>query len=115
MPATPQPAAWPRVAAPSGAAHLATAPALVEWIDAYAEQLHEQIDRHRDFMLQLACASCGDPGAHPVCPLVACPRVAALREAIRETVVVLEATRHSFKSRQLVVIRKRLTDVLVTR
>lgn len=81
------------IAAPSGADPLATVPTLVELIDVWVEQLHGQIDTQRDLMLQLACASCGDFGIRPLCPLADCPHLATLRRAIRKTVIVLEATR----------------------
>lgn len=39
-------------------------------------------------------------------------KTAQLREALEETILVLERTRHSFKSRELGKLRRRLTDLL---
>ncbi|MEP6591458.1 MAG: response regulator [Gemmatimonadota bacterium] len=50
-------------------------------------------------------------GANP-CQLMNCPRGAQLQAAVRETVAVLEATRASFKSKQLGDLRQQLELVL---
>lgn len=52
-------------------------------------------------------------GRSSPCHLLDCPRPAALRQAIRETVSVLESTRSSFKSRELAIMRQKLETLLV--
>jgi hypothetical protein len=63
-------------------------------------------------MRDLVDAALFDVGSKPICPLLICPRLDNLRRALRETVVALEATRRSFKSKQLEVVRTRLLGVL---
>ena len=46
------------------------------------------------------------------CSLLDCPRRKAYEAMLRETIQVLEATRRSFKSHQLQVLRERIMGVL---
>jgi DNA-binding response OmpR family regulator len=46
------------------------------------------------------------------CHLLDCPWQAAMRAAIRDTIVVLEETKRSFKSKELGALRKRLQSIL---
>ncbi len=50
--------------------------------------------------------------APPACNLLDCPREAALIDALREAVAVLEKTRNSFKSKELGQLRRRMEEVL---
>ncbi len=47
-----------------------------------------------------------------VCGLMDCPRLAALVEALQETISVLEATKSSFRSKELGRLRKQLEQIL---
>jgi len=61
---------------------------------------------------QLGRALAGNPvGAHP-CQLLNCPRGSQLQEAVRETIRVLEDTKHAFKSKALGELRQRLELLL---
>ena len=51
-------------------------------------------------------------GSPDACGLHDCPRVAALAQAIREAVTVLEKTKGTFKSRQLGDLRRKLEGVI---
>jgi DNA-binding response OmpR family regulator len=61
---------------------------------------------------QLGRALAGHPvGEHP-CQLLNCPRGAQLQEAVRETIRVLEDTKHAFKSKALGDLRRKLELLL---
>lgn len=61
---------------------------------------------------QLGRALSGKPvGQHP-CQLLNCPRGAQLNEAVRETIRVLEETKHAFKSKALGELRHKLELML---
>lgn len=61
---------------------------------------------------QLGRALAGQPVANNPCQLMNCPRGAQLMEAVRETIDVLEATKHAFKSKQLGELRAKLELLL---
>lgn len=61
---------------------------------------------------QLGLALAQQPVSGSPCQLINCPRGMQLREAVRETIDVLEETKHSFKSKTLADLRKRLELVL---
>lgn len=62
---------------------------------------------------QLGCAlaQCEAAQAHP-CQLLNCPRGMQLREAVRETIKVLEETKSSFRSKALGTLRRQLQVML---
>lgn len=61
---------------------------------------------------QLGRALSGKPvGQHP-CQLLNCPRGAQLQEAVKETIRVLEETKHAFKSKALGELRHKLELML---
>ena len=53
----------------------------------------------------------GEVQSHP-CQLINCPRGAQLREAVKETIAVLEETKHAFKSKTLAGLRQKLELLL---
>ena len=76
-----------------------------------ADQLAEATERHRALL-----AAASQAGEGPLfgerCVALRCPCRAKYRETITEAIHVLEATRKSFKSRQLAVLRQKLIDSL---
>jgi hypothetical protein len=84
---------------------------LDEYSDRVAEELHRRIDLQRALIGRLL-AGVAAPGAGVTCPLVACPRLSKVEEAVREAIEVLEETRSAFKSKRLEVLRKKLIGVL---
>lgn len=58
-----------------------------------------------------ALAQCEAAHAHP-CQLLNCPRGLQLREAVRETITVLEETKSSFRSKALGTLRRQLQVML---
>ncbi|MFN8652195.1 MAG: response regulator [Gemmatimonadales bacterium] len=61
---------------------------------------------------QLGRALSGKPVEQHPCQLLNCPRGAQLQEAVRETIRVLEETRHAFKSKALGELRHKLELML---
>lgn len=51
-------------------------------------------------------------GEHNVCSLVDCPRLDTLVGALKETIAVLEKTKHSFKSKELGELRRHLEHLM---
>jgi hypothetical protein len=49
-----------------------------------------------------------------VCQLLNCPRHAELLEMIRDAIMVLEKTKHSFRSKELAALRFRLEKAFKT-
>lgn len=80
-------------------------------IRASAEELREQLERHRQ-LLRSALADEGGERKMDLCPRVECPHERRLRELLLETIRVLEQTRKSFKSKRLKRLREKLTGVL---
>jgi aromatic ring hydroxylase len=72
-----------------------------------AEDLRQRVEIHRQLLVRL----CG--GGASVSVDLESANEAILKAAVAETIDVLESTRRSFKSKQLEVLRKRLTRVLV--
>jgi len=85
---------------------------LGEYVDRIATELHERVDHQRAVLRKVLGERC--PGREEIryCPLVDCPRIEALRSALRETVGVLEESRSAFKSKRLEVMRKKLIEIL---
>jgi hypothetical protein len=76
-----------------------------------ADELAERLALHRELLRQ---ATSRQEPAEPLgqCPTFDCRHRRQLRRILGEVVAVLEETRHSFKSKQLEALRKRLTTVL---
>ena len=85
-----------------------------EYAGRIAEEMHRRVDLQRALIVRLLAD--GLPvGAWGTCPLVGCPRLSKIEEAVKEAIEVLDETRRAFKSRRLEVLRKKLTDVLSDR
>ena len=61
---------------------------------------------------EIGRALSGNPAQSHACSLLNCPRGAQLREGIKQTIDVLEATKRSFKSKELADLRQQLEVLL---
>ena len=83
-----------------------------EYIDRVAREIHERVE-HQRIILKHILGSGKDGGIFlAYCSLIDCQRLKRLREVLFETIVALEETKSSFKSRKLEVMRKKLTKIL---
>lgn len=84
-------------------------PGLVDEIAHSAAELHSRAERHQALVSRL-CRDAGSVGIHG-------EREGSSRALVKDTLVdaieILEGTRRAFKSKQLEVLRRRLTRVLV--
>ena len=86
---------------------------LIRLIDKSSEELHQRIDMHRYLMKTILEQSVGDGKLNrPFLPSCSFDQ-RRLKEAIQETIEVLEETRKAFKSKRLEALRKKLTQVLI--
>jgi len=87
--------------------------ALITAIDRSAEELHQKIDMHR-YLMAAILEQKMDGGNIKQLSLTACsPDETRLKEALRETIEILEESRKAFKSKRLEALRKKLTQVLI--
>ena len=75
------------------------------------EALMRQVASHRD-LVHRALQPEGDEHKVTLCGSADCPHRRQLRQALKETIAVLEGTRKAFKSRQLEQLRLKLLAVL---
>jgi len=85
---------------------------LREYVAEITRELGERIEHQRQVMLKLIGER--EQKGQPIdyCPLVDCGPRKRLREALRETVAVLEDTRRAFKSKRLEELRLKLESLL---
>jgi hypothetical protein len=79
-----------------------------------AEELHQHIELHRKLVTSMLGTGVDDADIQALFHV--CPRrnrEARLREAIQETIEVLDESRKAFKSKRLEALRKKLTILLV--
>jgi hypothetical protein len=79
-----------------------------------AEELHQHIEAHRKLVSSMLGKRMDEDdlkGFFDFCPLRS--RETRLREAIQETIEVLDESRKAFKSKRLEALRKKLTMILV--
>ena len=86
---------------------------LIAAIDRSAEELHQRIDMHRYLMATILEQRVGDGTLKRLSLSAYSPVETRLKEALSETIEVLEQTRKAFKSKRLEALRKRLTHVLI--
>ena len=86
---------------------------LITAIDSSTEELHQRIDKHRYLMETILEQRVGDGTLKRLSLSSYSPVETRLKEAIGETIEVLEQTRKAFKSKKLEALRKRLTHVLI--
>lgn len=86
---------------------------LVTVINRSAEELHQRIDLQRHLITALLEKQVGDETVKKLVLPTNSPHENILKQAIMETIDVLEESRKSFKSKRLEVLRKKLTQVLI--
>ncbi len=87
---------------------------LITVIDRSAEELHQRIDMHRCLMASILKEGLDEGNLRALldfCPLRS--REARLKQAVMETIEVLDESRKAFKSKRLEALRKKLTNLLV--
>jgi hypothetical protein len=86
---------------------------LVTVINRSTEELHQKIDMQHYLMTTLLEKKVGDETVKQLVLPISSPDENRLKQAIKETIDVLEESRKSFKSKRLEVLRKKLTQVLI--
>jgi len=86
---------------------------LVTVINRSTEELHQKIDMQRYLMTTLLEKKVGDETIKQLDLPTFFPNENRLKQAIMETIDVLEESRKAFKSKRLEVLRKKLTQVLI--
>ena len=86
---------------------------LITAVDRSAEELHQRIDMHRYLMETILEQRVGDGTLKRLSLSSYSPVETRLKEALNETIEVLEQTRKAFKSKRLETLRKRLTQALI--
>ena len=86
---------------------------IITVINKSAKELHNKIDMHYQLMNTLVEKEVGDEAVnHFVLPAIFCDEN-KLKEALKETIEVLEESRKAFKSKRFEMLRKKLTQVLI--
>ncbi len=86
---------------------------IINVIDKSAEELHLKIDIHRHLMTDILEQRLGDGNIKEFFLPPCYHKEVNLKEAVKETIDVLEQTRRAFKSKRLETLRKKLTHVLI--
>ncbi|MBU4376127.1 MAG: hypothetical protein KKD29_01455 [Candidatus Omnitrophica bacterium] len=86
---------------------------MINVIDKSAEELHLKIDMHRRLMSTILEQKLDDENIKELFLPSYYHKEASLKEAIKETIDVLEESRKAFKSKRLEALRKKLTHVLI--
>jgi len=86
---------------------------LVTVINRSTEELHQKIDMHRYLMTTLLKKKVANETIKKLALPTYFPNENRLKQAIMETIDVLEESRKAFKSKRLEVLRKKLTQVLI--
>ena len=86
---------------------------IINVIDKSAEELHLKIDIHRHLMTAILEQRLGDGNIKEFFLPSCYHKEVSLKEAVKETIDVLEQTRRAFKSKRLETLRKKLTQVLI--
>ena len=87
--------------------------AIINVIDKSAEELHLKIDMHCRLMAAMLEQRLGDGNLKEFCLPSCYHKESRLKEAVKETIDVLEESRKAFKSKRLEALRKKLTHVLI--
>lgn len=86
---------------------------IINVIDKSAEDLHLKIDIHRHLMTAILEQKLRDGNIKELFLPPCYHKEVSLKEAVKETIDVLEQTRKAFKSKRLEALRKKLTQVLI--
>jgi DNA-binding response OmpR family regulator len=92
--------------------HLTRTPGETNGIDVFLSLTLRNVMGSLTDLQQLGRALSGKPVDQHPCQLLNCPRGAQLNEAVRETIRVLEETKHAFKSKALGELRHKLELML---
>jgi hypothetical protein len=87
--------------------------AMINIIDKSAEELHLKIDMQCHLMTTILEQKLGEGNLKEFVLPSYYYKDAGLKEAVKETIEVLEQTRKAFKSKRLEVLRKKLMHVLI--
>lgn len=86
---------------------------IITVINKSAKELHNKIDMHYQLMNTLVEKEVGDEAANQFILPAVFSDEGKLKEALKETIEVLEESRKAFKSKRLELLRKKLTKVLI--
>jgi len=86
---------------------------LITVIDKNAEELHQRIDMYRYLMVTILEQRVNDRSIKKLSRSAYSPDEMRMKEALRETIEVLEESRRAFKSKRLEALRKKLTAILI--
>ena len=86
---------------------------IINVIEKGAEELHLKIDMHRHLMTAILEQRLCDGNIKELFLPSCYHKEVSLKEAVKETIDVLEQTRKAFKSKRLEALRKKLTQVLI--
>ena len=86
---------------------------MINVIDKSAKELCLKIDMHCHLMAAMLEQNLGDGNIKELFLPSCYHKEASLKEAVKETIDVLEQTRKAFKSKRLEVLRKKLMQVLI--
>ncbi len=86
---------------------------LMNVIDKSAEDLHQKIDRHHYLMSAILEKKVNDTTLRRLSLPSFLSDESKFKEALKETIRVLEETRKAFKSKRLETLRKKLTQLLI--
>jgi len=86
---------------------------MINIIDKSTEELHLKIDMHCHLMTAMLEQNLGDGNIKELFLPLCYRKEARLKEAVKETIDVLEESRKAFKSKRLEILRKKLTQVLI--
>ncbi len=87
---------------------------LMDAFNASINDLQEGIDKHRCLVASILASGAGEQNLMPLLEqLPSKSRELELRDAIEDAIQTLEQSRKSFKSKQLELLRKRLTQALI--
>jgi endonuclease IV len=87
---------------------------LINAINKSVKELHQGIDMHRYLVASVLEQSVDERNLQTLLNFYPSrSHEAKLKEAIKETIEVLEETRKAFKSKRLEALRKKLTQVLI--
>ena len=86
---------------------------MINVIDKSAEELHLKIDMHCRLMTVMLEQRLGDGNLKELFLPSCYHKESRLKEAVKETIDILEESRKAFKSKRLEALRKKLTHVLI--
>ncbi len=86
---------------------------MINVIDKSAKELHMKIDMHCRLMTAMLEQKLGDVNIEELFLPSCYHKESRLKEAVKETIDILEESRKAFKSKRLEALRKKLTHVLI--